>query len=91
MSDAGAYEHERARLHALADRWIDALNTDPQHVEDCRIEVAVIGGILRGTDPDGDDAEAPAFHAETRSMWQQVGLFSRLLDVAETGHEDAAE
>ena len=89
MSDA--YEHERTRLHALVDRWIDSLNDEPVHAADQRIDTAVIAGVLRGTDSDGDDVEAPSFFAEPRAVWQQVGLFTMLLRAATHGHATSVD
>jgi hypothetical protein len=88
---SGPYEHERARLHALVDRWVDVLNSEPVHSDGWRIDVAVIGGVLRGEDSDGDTVECPSFYAECSSVWQQVGLFTVLADAASSGHPDAAE
>jgi hypothetical protein len=88
---SGPYEHERARLHAIVDAWVDSLNADPVHESDCRIDVATVGGVLRGSDAEGDTVECPSFYAECSSVWQQVGLFSVLADAAASGHPDAAE
>jgi len=87
----GPYDPDRARLHAMVDEWIDNLNEEPAHSDNQRIEVAVVGGICRGTDADGDDVEAPSYQADPRSVWQQIGLLTCLLDAAKHGHYESAD
>jgi hypothetical protein len=84
MSDLA---HERARLHALVDKWI----TDREHEDgdNARIDQAAIVGLVAATDEDGDEVEGVFSRWETGRRHIQLGIAHALVLEAQRPYHEA--
>jgi hypothetical protein len=67
-------DHERDRLIALVDRFLESVRNDPTGLTNARVEEAVIACAMGGIDSDGDEAEESRAISESKSAFKRIGV-----------------